>query len=440
MRRAVPFMQCLLLLLALSIPLAEAAADPVQNRKSPFIRATVTGTGRPYVGEEQLLTYTLYFIGDAPQVSDESNPSLDGLWHSEIDPGRFVKSRPVTLDNAVYRSAVIRQYKFAPLRAGRFGVGGYRLKCLFTGNAGSSVTRTMLISAPSVVIDAKALPEPIPEGFSGAVGTFSSFEQSAEHTTRRTGEPVTLALTVRGKGNLQTLRIPEPAVPSAVHKRAPVTVLSLDSSSAFSAGSLTSRVTVYPQQPGKTVIPPLRFVYFDPEKKQYRTLSSRPLAIEAGQGEKSGTMDSLNFPRPDAAGPENAGQAQLKTAGKAVAAVLAAVLIVALVMKRFGKHPERTDKKSAAIADESPSPENLKAQMYSLIEEKTGIRKPESLTRAQLSTALAAKNIPPTTSRQIERVLETIDRMLYSPAGATENEMILLGSEGKRLLQILRQL
>ncbi|NTV07689.1 MAG: hypothetical protein HGA81_03670, partial [Chlorobium limicola] len=49
-------------------------------------------------------------------------------------------------------------------------------------------------------------------------------------------------------------------------------------------------------------------------------------------------------------------------------------------------------------------------------------------------------NIPPTTSRQIERVLETIDRMLYSPAGATENEMILLGSEGKRLLQILRQL
>lgn len=438
MRQPVPLMQCLLLLLALSIPLAEAAADMGPGRKSPFIRTTVTG--RPYVGEELLLTYTLYFTGDAPQVSDESNPSLDGLWHSEIDPGRFVKSRPVTLDNAVYRSAVIRQYKLAPLRAGRFGVGGYRLKCLFTGNAGSSVTRTMLISAPSVVIDAKALPEPIPEGFSGAVGTFSSFEQSADHATRRTGEPVTLVLTVRGKGNLQTLRIPEPAVPSAVHIRAPVTVLSLDSSAAFSAGSLTSRVTVYPQQPGKTVIPPLRFVYFDPEKKQYRTLSSRPLAIEAGQGEKSGTMDSLNFPRPDAAGPENAGQAQLKTAGKAMAAVLAAVLIVALVMKRFGKPPEHADKKSGAIADESPSPENLKAQMYSLIEEKSGIRKPESLTRAQLATALAAKNIPPTTSRQIERVLETIDRMLYSPAGATENEMILLGSEGKRLLQILRQL
>ncbi len=439
MRRAVPFMQCLLLLLTLSIPLADAAADTGQGRKSPFIRAKITGTGRPYVGEELLLTYTLYFTGDAPQVSDESNPSLDGLWHSEIDPGRFVKSRPVTLDNAVYRSAVIRQYKLAPLRSGRFAIGEYRLKCLFTGNAASSVTRAMLISAPSVVIDAKALPEPIPEGFSGGVGTFS-FERSADHATRRTGEPVTVALTVRGKGNLPTLRIPALSVPSTVHKKAPVTALSLDSSATFSAGSLTSRVTIYPQQPGKTVIPPLRFVYFDPEKKQYRTLSSQPLAIEVSQGEKSGTIDSRNFPQPDAAGPENADQAQLMAAGKAVAAVLTVVLIVALVMKRFGKPPEIADKNSGTIPDESASPEKLKAHIYSLIEEKTGIRKPESLTRNQLATALAAINIPPATNQEIERVFETIDRMLYSPSGATENELILLRSEGKRLQQKLRQL
>lgn len=425
MRNAVRIVQALLILIVATLPSPAAGT----TGKAPFIRTTLTEI-TPYAGEEVLLTYTLYFSGDAPQVSDLSNPALGGLWYSETDPGRYVKSLPVTLNGTAYRSAVIRQYRLAPLQDGQFAIAGYRLQCIFPES------RTIL-DAPSVTLRARRLPEPAPEGFSGAIGSFT-FDLSADRSTVKAGEAVTVTATVTGTGNLSSLGIPPIAVPPAVHKRNPVAAIRLDSSRAVSSGSRTSSVAIYAQEAGKISIPAVRFVYFDPEDARYRTITTEPLAITVLPGEQSGksvSTDTLStafedekelFPMPVLA---------------AIAVILLLVLTALFIFgkQRFGKQCEPEEKRKTVIPESSGTPETIREGIYDLIRKK-GILNPESLTRKQLVSAMQEKHIPETACVELEKLFEAIDRMLYSPSPAPEDETGRIRREGKQLLDKLRRL
>ena len=420
--------------LALFCLAANANGDRVPVEKAPFLRTTITSTA-PYAGEEVILSYTLCFSGDAPQVSDLSAPALDGFRAEEIDPGRYVKSIPVTIDGTLYRSALVRQYRISALQPGTISIRGYRLRCLFPDDHPSAKSGDVVLAAPEMVIRARPLPEPAPEGFRGAVGSFS-FGLKADRTTLRAGDPLTVTLTIAGTGNLTALIAPEPVFPPAFHQRPPVSALSLDSSKSRASGSFSTRITLYPDQTGTVTIPETRFVYFDPLKNRYLTLASGPVAISVtpaeNTGEKVRPTDSV--PEEPAAKPLTA----LRAAAIALGALLA-ILAVALARKKL--HRKRTlpaGKNRESISSGGKTPQEMKAAIYRLIGQK-GVVRAESLTRAQLGAALLEKGVSGEIFGELEKQLESIDRMMFSPAGVSAVELERLRNDGERLLTLLQQ-
>lgn len=427
--------------LLILLPFVAAALQPADIRAEsgqiPFIRTEVTNT-EPYAGEEVLLTYTLCFTGEGPRVSDASNPSLKGLWAEELDPGRFVKSRTVIISGVPCRSALIRQFKLAPLKSGRYVIDGYRLNCLMPETSPAQESKTLTLTAPAVVLQAKKLPEPVPEGFSGAVGTFS-FTLDAEPATLRAGEPVTLTATVKGRGNLPSIIIPLPDISPSVHRGSAVTSLYLDKDTPLSSGSHRSRVTLYPEEPGTLVIPEVRLISFDPSAGLYRTTVSGPISVAVLPGEVTENVVSNQIQHKET--PEirsDEGPRILPFAGIVFVLLIALGVLFIIVKTLSGKKRSKTSKVPGFDTDGSDSPDMLRNRIYAAVTER-GIAKPESLTKKQLSLALRKTGISEKTAEKTERLLDMIDRSLYSPLRPNEQELIETRRKTALLISELRQ-
>jgi len=84
-----------------------------------------------------------------------------------------------------------------------------------------------------------------------------------------------------------------------------------------------------------------------------------------------------------------------------------------LLVKRKKKNPEKVQ------ADSDTSATNLKQQLFVLLE-KAGINSPGGLTRMELKNALQEIGLPDDIQSAIPAVLDSLDRILYSPSGAIE--------------------
>lgn len=436
MRNTVRSMLSVLMMTAVALfcLAANANGDRVPTGKAPFIRTTVTNT-TPYAGEEVILSYTLCFTGDAPQVSDLSAPALDGLRAEEIDPGRYVKSIPVTIEGTLYRSALVRQYRVSTLQPGTINIRGYRLRCLFPDGSPLDKSGDIVLAAPDMLIRARPLPKPVPAGFTGAVGSFS-FGLTADRTTIRAGDPVTITLMIAGTGNLTAFTAPKPVFPPAFHQRPPVSTLSLDSSKSRSSGSFSTRITLYPDQTGNVTIPETRFVYFDPLKNRYRTVASGQVAISVVPAENTGKKVRL----PDSVPAESVKNPlfTLPAASIAIVALLAFLLLRLARKKLQGKGARQADRSREELSYDSKTPQEIKTALYRVIGQK-GVLRPESLTRPKLGAALLEKGVAEEICRELLKLLESIDHLMFSPAGASAVEEERLRNEGKRLLFRLQQ-
>lgn len=428
-----PFLSVLLFVAATLLP-AVIAAETVRE---PFIRAEATSTN-PFAGEEILLTYTLFFTGDGPQVSDASNPSLEGLWAEELDPGRFVRSLKVTVSGVVWRSAIIRQFKLSAIQPGRLVIDGFRLNCLMPATPSVPAGRNLTLSAPAVVLHARKLPEPVPEGFSGAVGSFS-FTIGAEPATIRAGEPVTLTASVKGKGNLPSIIVPLPEISPSVRRSATSTALSLDSQSELSSGTHKTTLTLYPEKTGTLDIPPARFVCFDPATGRYRTSASGPITVRVlpvrrTEYSVSETEQQSGITKSPAA--EDSRIMPFAVSLAALMLALGALYTAGRKLSEMRRTKIVSGRGNPATGSESPV--LLRSRLYAAVSER-GVARPESLTKKELADALYKAGISADTSERVNRLLDLIDRSLYSPLRLSEDELIGLQRETAAVTNELRQ-
>lgn len=428
-----PFPSVLLFVAATLLP----AAILAETVREPFIRAEATAHN-PFAGEEILLTYTLFFTGEGPQVSDASNPSLKGLWSEELDPGRFVRSRKVTVSGAVWRSAIIRQFKLSAIRPGRYVIDGYRLNCLMPATPSVQGGRTLTLSAPAVVLQARKLPEPVPDGFSGAVGTFS-FTLSAEPAIIREGEPVTLTASVNGTGNLPSLMAPLPEISPSVSRSVTSTDLSLDTQRALSSGTHKTTLTLYPEEAGTLDIASARFIYFDPAACRYRTAASGPIKVRVlPVRRKEYSVSETEQQSGITKSPAEEGTRILPFAVSLAALMLALGALYTAGRKRSENRRSKTVSGRGNPATGSESPDLLRSRIYAAVSER-GVARPESLTKTQLADALYRTGISANTAERVKRLLDLIDRSLYSPLRLSEDELVGLQRETAAVTNELRQ-
>lgn len=142
------------------------------------------------------------------------------------------------------------------------------------------VRRTVTVGNNPVNIVVKPLPEQgRPAGYTGAVGRFS-IDAALQKSRIGLSEGGLLTVTVSGDGNFPLLTAPAIEWPAELEAFEPRDEEALDRSSVPLRGSKSFSFAFSAQLPGRYIIPPVKFSYFDPAASLYRTVESKALTIE----------------------------------------------------------------------------------------------------------------------------------------------------------------
>jgi tetratricopeptide (TPR) repeat protein len=147
-----------------------------------------------------------------------------------------------------------------------------------------------------------------PADFSGAVGRFD-FDVAAGPLALAAGDPVTVTATIRGDGYLESVAPPAIAASDTLRVY-PVQPVPPAAGAAQTPppGERRFEQVVIPQQPGTVTLPALRFSYFDPALRAYRTLTRGPFTLAVHPSAQGQSAPQIVGSTPTRPRPESLGQ------------------------------------------------------------------------------------------------------------------------------------
>lgn len=230
-----------------------------------------------YVGEIVPIEVQLYLAGRGEQLQA---PTLKG-------DGFVINKRAnhalanTQVGNIPYNVASFKM-AVSPAKAGQLELGPAEISFvmlvpmqrnpndLLGGFFGRYQRREVTLKSPSRKVNVRPLPrENVPGGFTGAIGQFN-WQVSSSPTNLNAGDPITLKVQVAGKGNWDSVKLPELKWPGFKAYAPNSTVESNDPLGI--SGEKHFEQVIVPEHSGITKIPSLEFAFFNPAEKSYRTL------------------------------------------------------------------------------------------------------------------------------------------------------------------------
>ncbi len=255
-----------------------------------------------YKGEQLTATVKIFTKYDIAGFEDVKFPSWNGFFTQEIPTSDQVSLKRENVNGQIYYTAVLQKMILQPQKTGTITIEPAKFDIIILKqgqrkqrrsifddffNSGYQKYRVSVKSRP-VKINVKALPNP-PEGFDGAVGTFK-FAASIDKTEVNVNDAISLIVKVWGNGNLKLINEPEVNLPPdfELFDDAKITDR-IKNTSAGANGSRTFEYVFSPRHSGTYKIPPISFVYFDPNLKKYKTINTKEFLInvEKGSGDTS---------------------------------------------------------------------------------------------------------------------------------------------------------
>ncbi|WP_339134442.1 MAG: BatD family protein [Candidatus Electrothrix sp. GW3-4] len=146
----------------------------------------------------------------------------------------------------------------------------------FADILGNYSRRDVMVSSPEKTMTVLDLPtENRPEGFSGAIGTFS-LAVAALPLNGKVGDPITVKMQLAGSGNFSLVQAPS-LTEEQGWKVYPASGTVKDLGGG--KGEKTFEQALIPTEQGLMAVPPVRFSYFDPKVEEYVTLTSEPIPL-----------------------------------------------------------------------------------------------------------------------------------------------------------------
>lgn len=265
-----------------------------------------------YVQEPFGLTLSIYSrqgLQMAGNVNLTGMPEtgLDGLQWQEVQGGRDM------INNTIYdirrfqthtRAMSSGIFKFKPLITVQVVVPNQNNSSrssfadpFFNSMFQRTETRPVDLPVEETVLTVKPLPEKgKPTGFGGAVGQFE-FQVSARPLAVHPGDPVTLTMTLSGKGNFD--RITPPALPDDSAFR-----LFGDAVRTQQETLVQFEQVISPRTADIKEIPSIPFSFFDTQSGTYRTVNSKliPITVTATSNSTAqifAAKNSIVLPPPD---------------------------------------------------------------------------------------------------------------------------------------------
>lgn len=277
-------------------------------------------------------------------------PTFDGFLIEEVDPQAALNAVE-NYNGQNYVTAVLKKCIIFPQKSGKLTIssGKYDLSVVQIERvsngwfvSGRPVEREVHLQPYSSSVNITPLPEPRPAGFDNAVGQFT-FESRLAPDKLKTGEAASLEYIVTGTGNIKYIHEPKPEIPDDFEQFTPKTDYRTRVSGSTVTGTMMVDYTIVPQSVGTFKIPEQKFVYFDPSKKAYVTLTAPGYNMEIAKG--SGTTISAEQREIEA---RNTDILHIKTGDKhlslahepvifswwywTVAALLVVLLVVAIIV------------------------------------------------------------------------------------------------------------
>jgi BatD DUF11 like domain len=382
----------------------------IATGRDPFFVTARTDKQTVYVGEQIVVTWTLYNAANLQQLQMTSVPKLPDFWAEEIDVRRMSPQQELMRGMVLHRTPMRRVALF-PLRTGRFRIGGITLDAtvmrfnrsgsfrMFEGN----LVEVSTTSAP-VAIDVQPIPPGPPVD---AVGELT-LDGHAKPQLRN--GPLVVEVTLAGRGNVRAAPPPRFAqrVPGDVQIESDPVVVEQEEHGITM--SRKWRYLIFPSATGTLTLPPLTMRIFDPTLGQRRDLSVVIPPIEATVAE----VPSANAEAPAAVQRE----AVKRRAMPWVTGGILAVLFVAFAGPRVKREALlRRNVREIVAGTPSEIRERIDQRVddpAALLAEKSERGDAYRALRSMLSAAEGARDIAADADDEIERRVRDVLRALKS--------------------------
>ncbi|MDR0228258.1 MAG: BatD family protein [Flavobacteriaceae bacterium] len=246
----------------------------------------------PYLNEPVTLTYKLYFNVGISGYRGKSFPTYDKFWTYSIEQPQQPQIKQGKYRGQDYHYVVIKQEVLMPQETGQLIIKPLSLiiqaevptgRRDFFGYPEYGYMENEY-STNKLAVNVRELPEQgRPTDFNGGVGQFT-FQAVPSKKEVKAGEPITLTVSVAGKGNLNLATLPTPVAHSALEVYDPEYSEQLNPGMFGLQGKRTNKYTIIPQYKGTYAIEPMSFSYFDLESKTYKTIQTDTIKINVLDG------------------------------------------------------------------------------------------------------------------------------------------------------------
>lgn len=271
--------------------------DPTEKAiENIHLVAEISNT-KPYIGENISVVYKLYMNRNKAAVNNEretKTPTFNGFWNQNIPIKQLTEQRGKYKGEEM-SYYVLRKVVLIPQRAGKLIitpleidvsaiVAGEIRRDIFGRRVRGQKQVTLTLSTGSRAINVQELPETDkPTNFAGAVGEFA-FKVNSTKSTLRANESAQIKVIVSGNGNIKLISLPKIETPKGLEQYEPEHKENVKIRLKGLSGTISETYTVVPQYRGKYKIPSLRFSYFNPKTKEYKTLNSTALILNVPEG------------------------------------------------------------------------------------------------------------------------------------------------------------
>jgi len=268
------------------------------NNVQIFLQATPSKS-EVFVGEPFTIKYVLYSNKGLVGLNAEKMPEFSGFIKEETFQAKNITHTLEVINGIRYYAYRISNYTLFPTYASNFTLDKMELLCAYEVPAKSffdfGTTKRVYIQSNTSIIKVKPLPiAGQPQNFSGAVGQYD-IKSDLSSKLLKTGESVTLTLTISGSGNIRMFEPPTlPVIPNID------TFPPEESNDLYHPDNISGKKVIkyilIPEEPGTYVLPEISFTYFEIRSETYKTIytKSQTLVVEKGKV----TPGSLSYIRP----------------------------------------------------------------------------------------------------------------------------------------------
>lgn len=290
-------------------PLLNSNNSPEANARNNVFLNLELSNSNPYVGEQIVATYKLYFSQDVRSPELIKTPSYTGFWHEDYDLGENYPIQQVQRNGKTFKVATLKKLVLIPQRSGELTLDAMSLDVPvsiptnqrdFFGRVQSRIYNIDCSSGVKV-LSVKSLPKANkPVNFSGAVGDFE-FTTRLDRDSIQANESATLSMRVSGTGNLRMINLPNIKIPNDLEAYEPKFKESINLNKLGLSGYKRVEHLLIPRNRGDYKISPESFNYFNPKLNKYITVKkpSFTLNVEGDGNASTNTLIVNNIKKED---------------------------------------------------------------------------------------------------------------------------------------------